>query len=354
MKNILYITSRSDFGGGPRHVDQLLGLLPPEYAIFMAYPYKGSPYGLMWDKNERVVDRLYIPYRKLSFKALWKLYLFVKQNKIEIVHSHGNGAGVYSRLLKILMPTLKVVHTFHGISDTYKSSFKKVLSFLLGWTLKPFANLYIAVSNGEKTMAINRKFSKKSNTMVVYNGIENPKAQIPKHMHMPIRFVCLSRFDYQKNMDLMLSIIKKTDKRLAQFVLVGDGPDKERLECIAKKENLNVTFTGFSVKPMDFLNEADWYISTSRFEGLPYALIEAASVGLPIIASNVKGNNECVKDGYNGFLFNNFQEAIEKVNFILSKKYSYESFSNNSHEMFEHNFTEEQMISRLERIYERF
>lgn len=61
-----------------------------------------------------------------------------------------------------------------------------------------------------------------------------------------------------------------------------------------------IDFVGFTKEPMKYLQSSDLYLSTSRFEGLPYGLIEAASVGLPIVASNVKGNNEVVNNGYNG------------------------------------------------------
>lgn len=113
--NVLYITVRSDFGGGPRHIDQLVEWMPKDINVFMAYPKDGCPYGLRWESNNRIKETIFIPYRKFSLKSLSKLKHFIKDNKIDIVHSHGNGAGIYSRLLKILCPSVAVIHTFHGI-----------------------------------------------------------------------------------------------------------------------------------------------------------------------------------------------------------------------------------------------
>jgi len=106
-----------------------------------------------------------------------------------------------------------------------------------------------------------------------------------------------------------------------EFVWVGDGPDFCRLKEKAQKDGVKIRFVGFSDKPMDFLASASVYFSSSRFEGMPYALIEAASLGLPIVASNVAGNNEVVFNGENGFLFNSVNEAcacietLKKINF---------------------------------------
>lgn len=347
---ILYITVRSDFGGGPRHVDQLIDRLEDEYEIYVACP-TGEPYGTKWrnDKKIHVVD---IPYRKFSFKILLHLKDFIKKENIQIVHSHGNGAGIYSRLIKLLCPNLKVVHTYHGISDTYASGLKATASIIIGRLLSPFADKYICVSNGEKKMAIERHFSKENNTMVIYNGIDDPNHAARTTYRQPLNFVTLSRFDYQKNMGAMFRIAKafKDDDRIT-FTWVGDGEEKGKLENEASLDGLRISFTGFSKTPSKYLEQADWYISTSRFEGLPYGLIEAASVGLPILASDVKGNNEVVKDSYNGFLFHSEEEAVIQIKDILEENYDYQQLSKHAIEFFRENFTEDKMIEKLCELY---
>lgn len=350
MIKILYITVRSDFGGGPRHLDQLIQRLEGQYSLYVACPH-GEPYGNKWrcDNNIHIID---IPYRKFSIKSLFLLKNIINKEKIEIVHSHGNGAGIYSRLLRLICPKLKVVHTYHGISDSYESALKANIAKLVGRLLSPLADKYVCVSNGEYRMAIDRHFSKPENTVVIYNGIEDPKHEVRMISNKPLNIVSLSRFDYQKNMDAMYRVAKafKDDDRIC-FTWVGDGEDKDRLEKASKDDGLKITFTGFSKTPSKYLEQADWYISTSRFEGLPYALIEAASVGLPIFASNVKGNNEVVKDKYNGFLFHSEIEAISLISNVLNGKYNYQHLSQNSIDFFHENFTEDKMIEKLCELY---
>lgn len=351
MPKILFITVRSDFGGGPRHVDQLVKLLDNNFELYMAYPENGEPYGLEWEKNERIIDIFHIPYRKFSLYTLFGLLRFTKKNHIDIVHSHGNGAGLYSRFLKLMMPQVKVVHTFHGISDEYSSVFKLVASYIIGWILEPLANIYICVSEGERKMALKRHFSTKNNSIVIYNGIKPPKTRIRMNMGQTIQIATISRFDYQKNTEMTICIAKKVKDLNLKFIIIGDGENRMKLEKEAKDNGLNIEFTGFLYDPMEHLNDVDWYISTSRFEGLPYALIEAASMGIPILATDVKGNNEVVVQNETGFLFKTVKEAELLIRHIADRNLDYEQLSNNSRAFFMKNFTTNKMIDKLTSIY---
>lgn len=350
---LLFITVRSDFGGGPRHVNQLINGLSEQCSIFMAYPKEGEPYAKIWDENRRIVDRIFIPYRKITIHHLLKLRRFIKLHHIDVIHSHGNGAGFYSRMLKLLCPKVKVIHTFHGISDSYQSPWKNRVGLLVGRILAPLGDMYICVSNGEKEKALERKFSHDRNTQVIYNGIPSIIHGLVRDSQCcPLKIVTLSRFDYQKNMDSMYKIAKHwigSDKVI--FIWVGDGEDRARLEAMANKERVPISFVGFSKEPMKYLKDSDLYLSTSRFEGLPYALIEAASVGLPIIASDVTGNNEVVNNGYNGYLFEKEDDAVYLINRIINREIDYSLLSRNSIKFFENNFTESKMLNSIINLY---
>ncbi len=143
----------------------------------------------------------------------------------------------------------------------------------------------------------------------------------------------------------------KKDKSY-RFVWVGDGDDKERLQNLSESEKLNVIFTGFQTEPQKFLSQSSVYLSTSRFEGLPYALIEAASLGLPIIASNVKGNNEVVRHGFNGFLFTTDDEAVSYIKKLHDEPALWYIMSRNAYNLFEKKFTEKVMIKKIDLLYQ--
>ena len=349
---VLLITVRSDFGGGPRHVDQLVKRLPQDIEIYMAFPAGGEPYADKWDNDERIKGIVHIPYRSFSLSTLKRLRKYVIDEGIDIVHSHGNGAGLYSRIMRKMGCQAKIVHTFHGITDNYSSHLKGMAMLCVNRMLRGCADAYVLVSKGEYKLGKEMGYCDKKNSHVIYNGIERPKLSVVKRKGFNV--VTLSRFDYQKNMDLCYDIASNfKDKSDIRFVWVGDGTDKERLEQKAKSEGVNIEFVGFSNKPLEELASSSIYLSTSRFEGLPYALIEASSVGLPIVATNVVGNNECVIDGKNGYLYDTLEKACDYIDKLYSDSMLTWNMSKAAIKMFEDNFTEDMMIKKISELYGR-
>ena len=118
-KSILFISSRSDIGGGSKHLNDLLEYLHSnnsEYDIYVAAPLE-EPFGPFYKKYSK--QFIEIPKRGITITSILELLFFIRKYKIDIIHSHGRGAGMYSRPLKLLtlllFYKLQVIHTFHGI-----------------------------------------------------------------------------------------------------------------------------------------------------------------------------------------------------------------------------------------------
>ena len=103
----------------------------------------------------------------------------------------------------------------------------------------------------------------------------------------------------------MLKIAQKlSDDEIFKFILIGDGEEKSITDKQIFEENIeNVTLLGYQKNVNEYLHASDLYLSTSLWEGLPYSLIEATRAGIPIVASDVTGNNEVVFYKQNGYLF---------------------------------------------------
>ncbi len=87
-------------------------------------------------------------------------------------------------------------------------------------------------------------------------------------------------------------------------MLVGDGPQRGPLDEISRRLHLsNVRFEGYKGDVLGYLQAADIVVLPSSLEGLSVSLLEAAAVGLPLLASNIPANRGIVNDGVNGLLF---------------------------------------------------
>ena len=354
-KNILLITVRADHGGGPQHVDLIVNNLSSKFEIFLACP-NDKPYHKQWEENKKVRDIYELPHRKFTLKKLFGLSQFIKDNQINIIHSHGKGAGIYSRLLKLLNPKLKIIHTIHGFHIEEYGALKRKFYILIEKFLTLLTDKFINVSNGEKDICLNFDIYTQGRSVVIYNGIKQiEKVQNVKqkfNLENKIVITTISRFDYPKNMFFGYEIAQKfKDNDSIVFLWIGDGNDKDVLEAKAKKEKVNIIFTGFTKEIPLYLSATDIYLSTSRWEGLPYALIEAQSLGLPIVATNVVGNNEVVENNKNGFLFDSTDEACDCIGKLIENKSLYDNFSHTAKQNFKDKFEIKIMINKTENIY---
>jgi Glycosyltransferase len=351
MTNLLLITIRSDVGGGPKHVDQLISNLSNRYHIFVASPFE-SPYGIKWEAQLQSSNFFELPHRRFDIIKFFLLIKWIKKNTITIIHSHGKGAGIYSRLIKVFMPSIKIIHTFHGINK-HPNPLRNFIFIGIEKLLTKLTEKCIFVSYGELTKANNLGLHFGNKSSVIYNGITDPCViNLRKKEESFFQITSISRFDYAKNMDVAFEIAKHfKESRKIKFIWIGDGEDKERLQEKSKEEGLNIEFTGF-IDPFPLLCTADILLSTSRFEGLPYALIEACSMGIPIIATDVTGNNEVVENGYNGLLFNSISEATDQIDKLFTEPKLKLSLGLNARTRFLEYFTIDKMIYELNLVYE--
>lgn len=352
---ILFITLRADHGGGPKHVDLLINNLSREIEIYLACPQDKLYYDL-WSESKKVKDIFILPHRKFSVKKLFELNKFIKDNDIKIIHSHGKGAGIYSRILKILNPGLKIVHTLHGVHIGEYGFLKRNVYIFLERFLTLFTDKFINVSNSENSLCLKLGLFKKSKSKVVYNGIKallkKDNAKIEFNLSGKRVVATISRFDYAKNMFLAYEIAKNfKDNSDIVFLWLGDGDDRTKFESMAQKDGVNIIFTGFTDEVPAYLSATDIYLSTSRWEGLPYALIEAQSLGIPIVATNVVGNNEVVENDKNGFLFESAQQACRDIEILLNDEKIYGKMQGEALLNFKNKFEIRVAIGKMKQIY---
>lgn len=140
---------------------------------------------------------------------------------------------------------------------------------------------------------------------VVYNAVEvlSPSA-LPIPLSTPVKLVTAGRLVPWKQVDHVIAAIERCDG--AGLVIIGDGPEREGLQKLVRSQHLadRVYFAGQRNREetLSLMAACDLFVLNSTYEGLPHVLLEAMSVGLPIVATAVGGTPELIRDGENGVL----------------------------------------------------
>ncbi len=357
--NILIISSRADFGGGPEHIFRLLKNLQDQFNFFVAAP-NDFPYYARYSELAGKENVLVIPHRRFRLLSLFKLIRFVKKKKIDIIHSHGKGAGVYSRLIRWFI-NVKVIHTFHGIHIENYNSLQRGLYLMLERFFAKKTDRFINVSCGENDLTKNYHIAPADKLVIIENGVEIPDIKVSENNfeQNPKIVVSFSRFDYAKNSELLIPILLRLKelKQIDKFriLVYGEGPDQIKLKEMIALNNLEeyIFLKGITTETSKVLLNSFCYISTSRWEGMPLGVLEAYAHGLPVIATNVTGNFDVIEDKIDGLLFdiNKPFNASKLLVELSNDKNQWTDFSIRAKEKAENKYSIERTAAETKGLY---
>lgn len=358
LVRVLHITSRADFGGGPEHVFQVVKHSPEQWENFIACP-PDVPYMERYTSLVTAQRVCTIPHRRWSLRAFWKLRRFVREQGIDIIHSHGKGAGLYGRLLH-LCTRKPCIHTFHGV---HMDGYSPLVRQLYQWYESIMGKLTyraIAVSPSEQAYITREKLFPKERIVCIPNGVVFPESSIEDTTEEPLRIVSITRFDAQKHTELIIPILyslkEEQQVHRIQIVLIGDGPGKKALEAKLRAEHLlqYVVFVGNVLSVAPYLKNAFAYLSTSHWEGMPLGLLEAMSYGVPVVASDVIGNDDAVEHEGTGLLYpdDDAYGAAHSLLRLMASPKTAKAFGQASRERVRKLYSIQQMVASLMLLYD--
>lgn len=298
LGRVLMISARSDIGGGPAHMFELARGVLEQATVYVALPNDGCFYAHFQSLigSEKVFS---IPRQKFKLEVLIGLWRFAKRERISLIHSHGKGAGVYGRLLGILLG-ISVVHTLHGYHDGRYGGYFKRLYAIWEKLAALVTSRIICVSTSEAELFQKKVGVPKQRIIIIPNGTPIVK-NIEIHP-LSRKVVTVARFEYQKNLLELLRVAQQLPEYV--FNVIGDGVDWPEIEAFIRENKIeNVILRGASHTVMSDIADADLYLTTARWEGLPLAVLEAMSLGIPVVASDVVGNRDAVEEGVTGYLY---------------------------------------------------
>jgi glycosyltransferase involved in cell wall biosynthesis len=299
---VLELLVSTDLGGGPAHVrDLIAGLAGPEFHFTVGGPAGGA---LLPALTAAGADFEPVAADRLSAGALRDTIRLARTRRIQVIHSHGKGAGLYGRIAARLTGAASV-HTFHGIHPVGYGGL--YLSLERALSRRTFAVVH--VSESQAGLARTLGLAPAGRTRVIVNGIDAASvraaaARAPMSRATlglePDALVLgtIARLDPVKRLEVLLRALPLLVARVpeAQLLIVGDGPERDAVHALARTLALGnrVVFAGAIPEAARVLPLVDLYLSASRREGLPTALLEAMACGVPVLATEVPGHVDAV------------------------------------------------------------
>jgi glycosyltransferase involved in cell wall biosynthesis len=286
----------------------------------------------------------------ISFLLLLKYFISIKPKLVSV---HSSKVGLLARIASFFL-RIPVVFTAHGWSFTEGvDSLKRRQYIKIETFLSSISSKIIVVSSYDYHLALKEKVCSSEKIILIHNGIIDTKMQRKFNETKTINIAMVARFDLPKD---QLKLIKSvTGLANVKLHLVGDGPMLNQAKEFVNSNNLNakVVFTGFVENVIELLTDMDIFALISNYEGFPMSTLEAMSVGLPIVISNVGGASEAVINGENGLLVNNDISSITKALQILSVDEKVRNrMGQRSRQFFLENFEASTMVSKTLNLFD--
>ena len=291
MANILHISRTMDIGGAEKIVYQLATDLKEEFeSVHVAST------GGLWEeelnkngiKHHKILDVESKSPKTLAtnFNTLRKI---IKENKIDIIHTHHRMAAFYARLLMYIFPKVKHIYTAHNIFDNKIKMYK--------YSLKGAKVIAVSIAVKEHL----KKQLNLNNVEIIYNGIkvDNSKetsSEVTDFTGVKIGFI--GRLDYQKGVDLLIKSLVRLDYSNYKMYIIGAGQmGNELKELVSTYElNSNVEFLGYRDDISALINSFDFLVFPSRFEGFGLALAETFLREKTAVVTNILGFSDLISE----------------------------------------------------------
>ena len=404
MKILQIITLGDSIGGAQIHVlDLAVQLQAQGHDVHVMT-------GTVGEFNDRLtlagIANSYVPTLTRSIhpirdiKCLFELKRKIKAFKPDVVAAHSSKAGI---LVRLACFALGVPNTFtiHGWSfglnaSRFNDGMFLVIEKLMGF----FTCRIIAVAETSYEMGLRHSIVPAEKIVTIHNGVRDFRAHYALKVDntegvdfeltneelaldacdghsqkifqanqyarnraeelsvsKPFKMVMPARFQAPKDHETLIKALKTLKNEDWTLELLGDGTETlERIQTLVHENGLanKITFGGYVEDIETYLSKVDLCILISHSEGFPLSILEAMSLNLPIIASNVGGISEQVIDGYNGYLIgrNDADSLTEKIKLLMNSPTLRREMGDNSRAFYEKEFKLEKMVDKTLAVYQ--
>ena len=313
----------------------------------------------------RVSDYPLFDYPPYETVLASKMVDVVKHDNLDVLHvhyaiPHASAAFMAKQILRSQGIDIPFVTTLHGTDITLvgkSPSFEPVITFCLNES-----DAVTAVSESLRQDTY-KHFSTERSIEVIPNFIQTPDDEPEIDMEMRRRhapdnepILChISNFRKVKRVEDVLRVFQKVNEKIpSRVLLVGDGPERYRLEEICREIGLceRVIFLGKVQKTQEVLNISDLFVLPSETESFGLAALEAMAMGVPVISSNTGGIPEVNVNGVTGYLSDvgDVEDMAKNAISILEDAETLKTFQSNARNRAK-DFNIESVVAKYEEVY---
>ena len=362
---LLQLITLSEWGGAQQYVLSLARGLRGHYDVTVACASGGPLIDRLHAEGIRVIEvpsLVRTPHPLLDFKALRFLVRLMRRERFDLVHCHSTKAGLLGRIAARMAGVPVVLFTAHGWQFVGDWPFPLRLAMIASeWFAARLSTAIICVSDYDRQIALRMGIGTPERLVVVHNGVDpapwlgNGQAPAPAGRR-PSMAVMVGRLTLQKDPAALLEAWHRVDKP-HRLIIVGDGPLLSDVKRQIQRDGLSnrVALLDPTSDIPSLLQTADVFVQSSRWEGLPLAIIEAMMSGLPVVGTRVGGVAEVVGAGETGLLVpsQNPEALSSALNRLLHDPELRARMGEAGRRRALEHFTEARMIAETAEVYAR-
>jgi glycosyltransferase involved in cell wall biosynthesis len=244
---------------------------------------------------------------KYDYSIINKLSKLWESDPPEIIHTHLFHAGILGRVVARMHHVPVIIVHQHGLEKR-----RSPIRVFLDRMTSPFVTKYAATCQAVAKEMTRREGISQSKIEIIYNGIFPIDTSIVSPpLEWPVKnsakvIGCVGRLAPEKGQAILIQALAsyETKGEKPHVLLIGDGSYRQELQNKVTSLHLNpyVHFCGIQKNIFEWLPFFDLFVLPSSWEGISLALLEAMACGLAVVATNVGGTPEVVKNGESGLL----------------------------------------------------
>lgn len=258
----------------------------------------------------------------INFFQYLKIFLQIKKltdnNKSSIFYLHTPVASHIFRLFSFFQ-NLKIIYFIHGFRFTSKTFFFKSFIFkIIEKILSINTNIFITINDEDYNYAQYNLFKKIPTYKINGVGLDlkkNSKIKIREKTGIK-KIIVIGVYKKSKGYVELLKIAELLKKHKFKIDCYGYGDYKKFYYVKIKKKLNNITFKKFDVTLKNKIKSYDILLHLSKREGLPVSVMECLLEGIPVICTEIRGNKDLIKDGFNGLFVKSYKEVPNKIFFL--------------------------------------